>query len=539
MGRIGWKSNDFSTDDEAPQLARPIRTVYAERRFTLGCFLTEFADRIAPWNTPAVKAEMFAAIRSLRWVNFVHRSAALVVFAVVFATHYRWILTHFSNEPYLLDSGWLAYLLKSADPLLHNPSAVNDLSFYAHHLSPHLFLFGAPLSAMGFSGVQILAFHQGFFFGLFFLSFYLMIAFPCMRRRDRTAAALAALILGALSNPLFQAAAYPHDEIAMISIASSAIAARVAGHGGLFVLCLIWLPFVREDGGFYVTVVCVSCLAIGWYDARAGSSRRQLTLLAAAGIVASGASFLIKAWFFPGFTAFTNNFSGQSWSHVTTPFVVERVTSLLHNVNIVPVLLGCALLALFDISYLAGLVVLSPIFLIHLLAVRPEHGHFTLYFALPWLLPCVVWLAVLVTRSRASQVRRAEVVIILVAAMALSAPLQAAVGERQQFWYVAEWAWERPIADIRGMEKFAQAVTGAAGVAHPKRCVSQGIAALIPDDVRPDEVLAADSDISRCNALVLMRGEMNYELLRTRAATQRFVRVGSKDNAELWVAHGR
>jgi hypothetical protein len=88
------------------------------------------------------------------------------------------------------------------------------------------------------------------------------------------------------------------------------------------------------------------------------------------------------------------------------------------------------------------------------------------------------------------------------------------------------------------MEKFAQAVTGAAGVAHPKRCVSQGIAALIPDDVRPDEVLAADSDISRCNALVLMRGEMNYELLRTRAATQRFVRVGSKDNAELWVANG-
>jgi hypothetical protein len=100
---------------------------------------------------------MFAAIGSLRRANLVHLSVVLVVFSLVFATHSRWIFTHFSSDAYLLDSGWLAYLLASRDPLLHNPSAVNDLSFYAHHLSPHLFLFGTPLSALGFTGIQILA----------------------------------------------------------------------------------------------------------------------------------------------------------------------------------------------------------------------------------------------------------------------------------------------------------------------------------------------------------------------------------------------
>lgn len=52
---------------------------------------------------------------------------ALVVaagFAAVFAVHARWILTHFSSDGYLCDSGWLAFLFEHGGPLLRNPSAV-------------------------------------------------------------------------------------------------------------------------------------------------------------------------------------------------------------------------------------------------------------------------------------------------------------------------------------------------------------------------------------------------------------------------------
>ena len=44
------------------------------------------------------------------------------------------------------------------------------------------------------------------------------------------------------------------------------------------------------------------------------------------------------------------------------------------NPNIVPVLLGCCALALFDVRYAAGLALLLPLFLLHLLSVRDEQG---------------------------------------------------------------------------------------------------------------------------------------------------------------------
>jgi hypothetical protein len=484
----------------------------------------------------------------LRPSTIAHVVFVVLVFALVFATHSRWIFAHFSNDAYFEDSGWLAYLFESADPLLHNPSGVNDLSFYAHHLSPHIFLFGAPLSKLlGFTGIQIFAYHQGFFFGLFFLSCYLIVARSGMRRRDWIVATVSAVVLGGLSNALFQAAAYPHNEIAMISIAALAVAAWLSHYRRLFMLCLMWLPLVREDGGFYAAVACLACIAVEQdRGRRMDSSTRLLAVLALAGIAASAASFLIKAWFFPGFTAFVNNFSGDWWNHVTAAFVVERVRAMLHNLNILPVLLGCALLSAFDIRYLTGLVLLSPVLLLHLLAVRPAHGHFTLYFALPWLLPCAIWLAVFVRRSRRSQAAFIEGVVILAAALALSAPIQAAAGARGEFWFVAKWAFQRPIVDIRAMQDFVlwarKSLATTEDGRRPdqkKACVSQGIAALIPNEIRPDEVLTTDADLRACHVLFLMRGEMYHTELSTRAQAAGFAPMGSKRNAEMWLVATR
>jgi hypothetical protein len=138
--------------------------------------------------------------------------------------------------------------------------------------------------------------------------------------------------------------------------------------------------------------------------------------------------------------------------------------------------------------------------------------------------------------------RISEGVLILTAAVALAAPFQAAIGTRQQFWYVAQWAFQRPLADLRGMQTFVLGVRGSTAGNNDgrrknmKECVSQGIAALIPNAIRPDEILDPEGDVGQCRVLVLMQGEMNYEQLKTRAEAQRFTRAVSKDNAELWLA---
>jgi hypothetical protein len=477
-----------------------------------------------------------------------HFGFVLVVFSLLFAMHSRFIFTHFSSDAYLEDSGWLAYLFESADPWLHNPSAENNLSFYAHHLSPHLFLFGAPLVKLfGFTGFRIFAWHQGLFFGLFFVALYAIVGTPGMRRADRLIVAASAVVLGALANALFQAAAYPHDEIAMIALAVLAITAWLQHQRIVFAVCLLWLPLVREDGGFYAAVVCLSCLAVEHVPGRPWKETpRLLLVLALAGLAASTCSFLIKAWFFPGFDAFAKNFAGGKnfspapWSHLTMAFALERVGAMFRNLNVVPVLVGSAVLAAFDRRYLAGVALLSPIYLIHLLAFRPEHGHFTLYFALPWLVPCAIWLAVFARRSSASRATRAEAVTILAAALVLSAPVQAAAGVPSHSWYVAQWAVQRPVADIRQMQDFVLLERkGFASVLptspNQKQCASQAIAALVPNAVRADEVVTADTDLRACQILLLLRGEVYYGDLSERGEAAGFERMTSKENAEVWV----
>ena len=67
----------------------------------------------------------------------------------------------------------------------------------------------------------------------------------------------------------------------MIAIASLAIAAWLARYRLLFVVCLAWLPLIREDGGFYAAIVCIACIAVEQdRGRRVDASARLLTVLA-------------------------------------------------------------------------------------------------------------------------------------------------------------------------------------------------------------------------------------------------------------------
>jgi hypothetical protein len=472
----------------------------------------------------------------------------LLIFGAVFVMHARWIFTQFSGDVSLFDSGWFAYLFGSGDPLLHNPSSVDPdkLTFYTSHLSPHIFLFGAPLSYLfGLSSIEIFAYHQGFFFGLFFVSLCLIISTMRLGHRDWAVGAFSAIAMGTLSNVLLQAASYPHYEIALLALSSLAVAAWLSNHYLVFAFCLLWLPLVREDGGFYAAFVCLTCIALDYSPGRRRDVRivrlGALTLLE---ITASACAFLVKARYFPStWLGFSFSFSGHSWDHVSIALIGERLQSLIMNPNAMPVLAGSAILAALDVRYVSGLVLLCPLYVLHLLSVRPALGHFTLYYALPWLLPSVVWLAVFAKRSRAKAIALPESIILLVLLIAISAPMQGVVRARGQFFYIVKLAFTRPVVSIPSMKEFALGVRqnyshdALDGISVESQCVSQGVAALIPNDVKFDEVVYAEnpiSDLAKCRTVLLFRGEQDG-YLRARAEAQAFKPVATRHNVELWL----
>lgn len=450
--------------------------------------------------------------------------------------HARWVLGHFSTDGYLLDSGWLAFLLEAADPLLRNPAAVNDLSFYAHHISPHLFLFGAPVARLlHLNGFEILAVHEAVFFGLFAIA-ALWGAYVNAGWRHLTLGFLAAVAVGAFSNILLQAAGYPHYEIAMLAVTALCLVAWERGWRRLFVVCVIWLPLIREDGGFYAAFVGL----VSWVIAEPSHRTQYRGLLLAVfcgGVTVSAGSMVLKSTMFPGFDAFESNFSGQSWSHLSWSFVMARAYAAIINPNIVPVLLGSVALAWFDLRYAAGLVLLLPLFVLHLLSVRDEHGHFTLYFALPWLLPAVLWIILWARRQRLLRASVAEGFAIVSVAIAMTAPAQAAVGIQANFWYLIAWSFDRPIHDLDDMRQFARnahrsfASTGTGG---RLSCASVGVAALIPNDLRPQEVIDPAAGISTCRTVLLMVGDMQSAAVSVQLEALRFQRVSERAALQLW-----
>jgi len=154
------------------------------------------------------------------------------------------------------------------------------------------------------------------------------------------------------------------------------------------------------------------------------------------------------------------------------------------------------------------------------------------------LLPAVIWLVVVSQRSRRKVVSFSEVIAILVFAVAMAAPVQAAVGLSGNFWYVVPWSFERSILNLDELRRFARDAhttfagsQGSAGLV----CASTGVAALIPNDLRPEEVRDPAAGVSGCNGALLMAGDMQYTALRPRLEESQFQKVAERDGVELWI----
>jgi hypothetical protein len=156
------------------------------------------------------------------------------------------------------------------------------------------------------------------------------------------------------------------------------------------------------------------------------------------------------------------------------------------------------------------------------------------------LLAWVTCLAVFVDRSRAFSVSGGEALVVLALSLIMTAPLQAAMRVDGNSWHLPRSALERPVVDLREMRNFALWIRAnfspAAGERRTGRlyCASAGIAALIPDNLTPEDLLDPRDDPSECRTILLLRDELYYDLLSGRARAHAFRIVAKRQNAELW-----
>jgi hypothetical protein len=445
---------------------------------------------------------------------------AALIAALVGFTQARWILVRYSHGGELIDGGWFAYLFGAADPLLHDPRTVDGELYYVHHLSPYIYLIGAPLArGLGLDGITIFALHQGAFFALFagsLIALALSAPDPARRRIGFVAAAA----IGAGGELLFQAANYPHFEIALLALTALALAARAHGRQWLFVAALIAMGLVREDGGVYAAFVLALCAGLEFPEASCPRERIMALLGAAvfAGCVAIAASHA-QALVFPQSNTFTNNLAGDHWRHVTLAEIARRFAIVAGKPLYPTIAIGTLILARFDLRYALGLILAAPLLVLYFLAARESLWTFSLYYGLPWLLPSVGWIVTFAVRRGAPQFLEAAVLIAL-AAFA-SAPAQSLFGPG--FGYVAREAWTGEIGDFKAMRAFFAA---RAAAARPELCVTYAVAALDPDAYEPRELIEFGADLPRC-ATVLSLGEANREFIDAHARAAGLVASGS------------
>ncbi|MDR3471699.1 MAG: hypothetical protein P4M09_08430 [Devosia sp.] len=431
-------------------------------------------------------------------------AAAIVV--ATFLLHYRFILQHFSNGPYLMDSGWYAYLMASGDPFLKDPQAVDGLSFYDYHLSPYLSGLSVMFHALGAASWTAYAIHQGTMFALLAGC----LCWLAVRHGRGFAPPLLAatglfMLLGEI---VLKIASYPHFEIALPAFGMLGVVLLVEKRPGLAVLPLAATCLVREDGGLYAAFFVLATLLVVEPLPRrlpALLARRRLWL-AAACLLFSGLMFGLKQVLFWRFPVFAADFSGQGWSHLSPAFFGGRLLGVLAQPAFLVTAIAAGLLVFRSWRYLAFFLLALPLFAVQMAALRWELGLFAHYYAIPWLL---VWLGIFLVaalRAGRGEMRLAEPLIILAGVLFGSATLLALTGQPSA-QFVASSAIASDVTDLASLR---QAVTDALA-GHADACVSAGVAALAPDRYAPNQVLSGSPQVEHCRFVLNFRGDVFHD----------------------------
>jgi hypothetical protein len=450
-----------------------------------------------------------------RWLR------ALVVAAVALVAlwlHVRIVIGHFSLGGDLLDSGWFAYIIASGDPWLHGPRSISDLSYYNYHVSPWLSGLSVLFRTLGIDGFTALAIHQGAAFALFAGS---LVAIALHGRAPGLPLLLVtAVMVGLGSDLVFELASFPHFEATILAFCTLGAALLQRGQVAGALVAFALATLVREDGGLYALLFLAATAIL-----RSPGVPRPLDILKSwelrAGLAAAlvaVAMFWIKGQFFPAYPTFSSNFSGNNWDHVSVSFVLDRLGYVLSRPRQLITVAVTAALAFFSWRYLVVAVLISPLLVAHLLAVREIIAGFHVHYVIPLL---VIWVGHVLTASyrlRAGALRRGEGLVLLGAAIACSTPLFLAV---TQFPPIRDLASYRATAIEDLMAPPADLPALAAALQSAKQdgsCASYGVVSLLPDGFAPHEVIGAEAALpEECTDLFLSRGDNDYPALRPRA----------------------
>jgi hypothetical protein len=438
------------------------------------------------------------------------RIARLVVAALIVAAsaylNFRYVLVHFSNGGDLLDTGWFAWIMASGDPWLQSPRGVSDLGYFNYHLTPYLSALTLGFHALGLDGFMALALHQGAMFALLTGSLCAIVLDSWVGKRSALLLAAVALFM-LIGDLVLQITSFPHFEIAIPALCCLGAVLWLHGNRWPAAIAFLLACLVREDGGLYAGAFLFGLAVIRPVGRKTLSSAEAI--LAAATIVISLAMFWIKSAYFPGYPTFSFNFSGHGWDHLTTDFVVGRLRALALNPHALTALLPALVLAIFSRRYLAFPLLMLPIIIAQLLAARDQLGHFTAYYATPFL---IIWAGLVLVaghRARAGKLRVIEPAILLVSAIAGSGLLLYIV--QPPAWLpVATTALATEVVDLPQLARDA-----ASAVAEvPDACVSNGVAALIPNAFDPAQVITPGSDLTACRTIFLFNHDLHYDLFK-------------------------
>ena len=430
-----------------------------------------------------------------------------VVFVLLIVrTYSNSIIDHFNDGGFLLDSGWFAFLFGSSDPWLHNPSSIGTESFYQHHISPIIFLWGALFSGLlGFDGIRSFEWFT-VLGGLVIFLPYAILGHRSLRDGNL---ALVILILGALysltNEFVFRALGYPHYELVYVGLCGCLYALLI--HRKIYISALVSVLIIltREDGGFYVAYVALCALC---FTPRNILKIQSLPfyVFATAGVLSSATSVLIKVFLFPGFPTIESNFTGDNYAHLNAGLVGDRLLEWMMSAGTLPLMLVLPFVIYRYPRSIFPIALLTPLLTLHITALRDPIANFELHYSIPIAVLMNVLLIHICLNFPASERRNFDAALAFGFVILTCAPLGSVINlKRDSGYYFNEFLFGvgEPVV-FRNHQRDIRILLGSDV---SRVCGSRSVIALEPDLFSQHQLYSGDQN-TQCAAVLLFERDL-------------------------------
>lgn len=486
-------------------------------------------------------------------MSYLQRAALISGILLVFAffavkLYHNFIIIHFETGPYFYDSGWFAYLFGKIDPSMANPRVENELSYYAHHLSPLIHLWTYPVvGLLGLDGVRSFALFNFLAAWVMLLPFVVVTWGRPARYAPFYVALVIATVFVASNELLFRAVRYPHFELMVVGLTGLVYACLCRGVIWGMITASVLLVLLREDGGFYAAYA-VLVHAFTRPDVQLGPDLGRSIRIAAILCAVAITAFLIQHIFFPGFDTFGDNFSGNGFDHLTFALVWDRVvlmvttfgqgSLLIWSVAVLPfALLGWR--ALRAPIIWVPIVLMSPLVFMHLIALRDVLGTFLVYYGLPFAIITMMILLGFLDRMTQVQTHAVELLGIASLLVATAVPVNAWFEDKEGLIAVEKWNLALRDWPEGTVPLYKELLSTALATEEPGLCVSEAVASF---DLQHFDMTNAlhpkrfAKHIDGCDTFLMMDEEIFVNELRPLLREAGFVQT---DKVEKMETHRR